>query len=88
MTDTQTVASMRPATTQDVADILMDAAHNRPPLVVRGNGPPAGLGTPVAATQVLELGGLHPIDFYDPADPVIRAGVGATLARVEQILSQ
>lgn len=88
MTDTHTVASMRPATTQDVADILMDAAHNRTPLVVQGNGTRAGLGNPVAATQVLQLGGLDQIDFYDPDDLVIRAGVGVTLESVEQILAQ
>lgn len=66
MTDTHTVASMRPATTQDVADILMDAAHKRTPLVVQGNGTRAGLGNPVAATQVLELGGAGPDRFLRP----------------------
>ncbi|MFT8467800.1 FAD-binding protein [Acetobacter syzygii] len=88
MTDTQTIAAMRPASTQDVADILMDAARKGEPLAVRGNGTRTGLGNPVRATRVLELGGLNAIDFYDPDDLVIRAGVGVTLDEVEQLLAQ
>ena len=50
MTQTET-ACLRPSTTQDVADIIMDAAAAGHTLAVTGNGTRRGFGNPVAASR-------------------------------------
>ncbi|MFT9442108.1 MAG: FAD-binding protein [Acetobacter papayae] len=87
MTQTET-ACLRPSTTQDVADIIMDAAAAGHTLAVTGNGTRRGFGNPVAASRELTLGGLDQVAFYDPEDLVIRAGVGLTLDELESMLAQ
>ncbi|MFT8675661.1 MAG: FAD-binding protein [Acetobacter sp.] len=87
MTQTQADTTIqRPATTQDVADIIMDAAQAGQGLAITGNGTRPGLGNPVAAPITLSLGGLDKVDFYDPEDLVIRVGAGITLDEVEAIV--
>ncbi|MBO1326537.1 FAD-binding protein [Acetobacter sp. TBRC 12305] len=87
MTQTQADTTIqRPATVQDVADIIMDAAQAGCRLAITGNGTRPGLGNPVTAAGTLSLGGLDKIDFYDPDDLVIRAGAGITLDELEAIL--
>ena len=87
MTQTETTC-LRPSSTQDVADIIMDAAAAGQTLAIAGNGTRQGFGNPVAASRTLELGGLDQVAFYEPEDLVIRAGVGLRLDELEDMLAQ
>lgn len=83
----QTQAREHPSSTQDVADIIMDAASAGHSLAITGNGTRCGFGNPVTASRAMALGGLDSVDFYDPEDLVIRVGAGLTLDALEAMLA-
>jgi len=77
-----------PATESDLCAIVDDARAKKTPLAIEGGGTRAGLGRPVQTAETVSMRGLDGIVFYEPAEMVICARAGATLASVEALLGE
>lgn len=79
---------LAPTTETQAADIIRDHADRRMPLEIRGGGTRGGLGNPVEATSILSSSGLSGIVAYNPAEMVITARAGTTVAEIESALDE
>lgn len=77
---------LRPEDPAQVADAVRWAAADEVPLEIQGAGTKRGLGRPVAAEHRLDLAGLAGIEMYEPAELVLTARAGTTLAEIEAAL--
>ncbi|WP_421726634.1 FAD-binding protein [Bauldia sp.] len=82
-----TSPAQQPATEQELAATIADAASRREPVAVAGGGTQAGLGRPVQAAATLSAAGLTGVTLYEPAEQVIAAWAGTPLAEVESVLA-
>ena len=77
-----------PATESDLCAIVAEARAKKTPLALEGGGTRAGLGRPVQTAETVSLRGLDGVVFYEPAEMVICARAGASLASVKALLSE
>lgn len=81
MADTMT--HPKPATEDDVRDIVAQALADETPLEIAGNGSKAALGRHAPLENRLDLSGLSGITLYEPAELVLAARAGTPLAEIE-----
>ncbi len=76
-----------PATEDAAADAVRQAYAARMPLAIEGGGTRRGLGKPMQAAAVLSLKNLTGITLHEPAELVIAARAGTTIAAVNAALA-
>jgi len=79
---------LKPATPDEVIDIVAQAVADETPLEIVGQGSKRGLGRPVQAAQQLDLSGLSGITLYEPSELVLTCGAGTPLAAIEAALEE
>ncbi len=77
-----------PRDTDDVRQMVADAAAAGTPLELVGRGTKRGLGRPVQAAATLDLSGLTGITLYEPDELVMTARAGTPLAVIEKMLAE
>jgi glycolate oxidase FAD binding subunit len=75
----------RPASEDELADIVRDAAARRSPLAIRGGGT-RGIGGAVEG-EALSTAGLAGIALYEPGALTLVAGAGTPMAEIEAALA-
>ncbi|WP_413207664.1 FAD-binding protein [Rhodospirillum sp. A1_3_36] len=83
MTDT----AFRPTDDAQLVELIAWACAERKPLEIRGTGTKRGLGAPGNAEQSLDMMGFSAISLYEPAELVMSAGAGISLAEVQATLA-
>lgn len=74
---------LTPHTETDVVNLVRTAVRSKLTLEIRGGGTKAGLGRPMAASEVLSTAELKGITAYNPAEMVMTAKAGTPLATVQ-----
>ena len=77
---------MRPSTTEELAEIIADAAASGRKLEIVGGGSKAEVGAPREAER-LDMTGFAGVIDYDPAELVLTAGAGTPLAEIEALVA-
>jgi len=77
---------MRPSTTEDLAQIVADAAASGRKLEIVGGGATAEVGAPRVAER-LDMTGFSGVIDYDPAELVLTAGAGTPLAEIQALVA-
>lgn len=80
-------SELTPATEVEAADLIRDHAMRKTPLHIRGGGTRTGFGNPVTADVTLSSRGLTGITEYNPAEMVITARAGTSVAEIEAALA-
>ncbi|MCF8479622.1 MAG: FAD-binding protein [Rhodospirillum sp.] len=83
MTDT----AFRPTDEAQLVELVAWACAEKKPLEVRGTGTKRGLGAPGNAEHSLDMTGFTGLSLYEPAELVMSAGAGISMAEVEATLS-
>ncbi|MCL6705379.1 glycolate oxidase subunit GlcE [Pseudomonas sp. R2.Fl] len=78
---------LTPQTESEAADIIRDHAAKALPLEIRGGGTRGAIGDPVDAGATLSSAALTGIVSYNPAEMVITARSGTTVAEIETALA-
>ena len=76
----------RPNDVQGVQDVLIAANERRQTVEARGGGSKDAIGSATAAELILQTGGFDAVVDYDPAELVLTAGAGCSLAKIEALL--
>ncbi|MBR0556853.1 glycolate oxidase subunit GlcE [Ciceribacter sp. L1K23] len=79
---------LSPNTEAEAADIIRAHADKHMPLEIVGGGTRGGLGNTVRADAAISSAGLTGIVAYNPAEMVITARAGTTIAEIEAALAQ
>lgn len=79
---------LSPASEEEAAALIADAAKAKRPLGIAGGGTRSGLGRPTEPAETLTSAKLSGIRFYEPAELVIGAGAGTPLRDVEAALAE
>ena len=74
--------------TNDFVAQIREAAAAHCPLTIEGAGSKRWYGNPVVAQRALATTGHHGIVDYDPAELVLTARCGSTLANIEATLAE
>lgn len=82
------MTSYAPASEQEAAAIVAQAAGRSEPLRLVGGGTKAALGRPPQDEATLSATGLTGITLYEPAEMVVAARAGTPLAEVEALLAE
>jgi glycolate oxidase FAD binding subunit len=82
------MTDFRPATIEELADIVASAAANREPLEIMGNGTKRVIGRPVSATHRVSTANISGITLYEPEELVLSAKAGTPLSEIEALLAQ
>jgi glycolate oxidase FAD binding subunit len=77
---------MRPTSTEELAEIIADAAASGRKLEITGGGTRAEIGAPRGAER-LDMTGFAGVIDYDPAELVLTAGAGTPLAEIEALVA-
>jgi glycolate oxidase FAD binding subunit len=77
-----------PKTENEACAIIAQAANDKTPLLLQGNGSKADLGRPVQAQTTISSRALSGITLYEPAEMVIAAKAGTPLAEIEAVLAE
>jgi glycolate oxidase FAD binding subunit len=78
---------MRPTTIEQLAGIVTEAAASGGKLELRGGGTKADVGAPREA-RIVDMTGFSGIIDYDPAELVLTAGAGTSLAEIEAAVAE
>jgi glycolate oxidase FAD binding subunit len=78
--------SVRPATTEDLRDVIADAARSGAKLDIRGGGSKRDIGAPGLGV-VLDMTGFSGVIDYDPPELVLTAGAGTPLAEIQALVA-
>jgi len=79
---------LSPQTEAECADVIRAARQDAQRLEIRGAGTKNGLGRPMDVDAVLSTAALSGIISYNPAEMVMTAQAGATLASIEAALAE
>ncbi|MBO3759000.1 glycolate oxidase subunit GlcE [Ciceribacter sp. L1K22] len=79
---------LSPNTEAEAADIIRAHADKHMPLQIVGGGTRGGLGNTVRADAAISSAGLTGIVAYNPAEMVITARAGTTIAEIEAALAK
>ncbi len=79
---------LTPASNQEAADLIRDAADKRTPLVLRGGETKSQIGTPMQVERAVSSIGLSGITLYEPSEMVIAAKAGTPLSEIEAELDK
>jgi glycolate oxidase FAD binding subunit len=79
---------LRPATADELKDVIASAAGEEVALEILGAGTKRGFGRPVEARRVVRLDGLAGITLYEPEELVMAARAGTPLAEIEARLAE
>jgi glycolate oxidase FAD binding subunit len=85
MTANDTIA---PASEEEAAEIVRQAAANGTALEIAGGGTKRGIGQPFEAGRTLSAAGLSGITQYNPAELVLTARAGTPVAEIEAALAE
>jgi glycolate oxidase FAD binding subunit len=77
---------MGPATVEELAGLIANAAASGRKLEITGGGTKAGIGAPREAER-LDMSGFSGVIDYDPAELVLTAGAGTPLAEIEALVA-
>jgi glycolate oxidase FAD binding subunit len=80
--------TLKPATAPQLRDALAWAAAEEATLEVVGGGTKRGFGRPLQASHTLDLSALRGVVSYEPAELVLTARTGTTMAEIEALLKQ
>lgn len=80
--------TLRPDTPEQLRDLVVWAAAEGKRLEILGSGSKRGVGRPVVADAVAELGALSGMSLYEPDELVMTAGPATPLAEVEAALAE
>lgn len=75
--------ALKPATEDDVRDMVAQALADDAPIEIAGNGSKAALGRHAPLNNRLDVSGLSGITLYEPAELVLSAKAGTPLAEIE-----
>jgi glycolate oxidase FAD binding subunit len=79
---------LRPSTDLEVVAMVADAIAAKTSLDIVGGGTRSGLGRPQTGDHTMSLDALTGITLYEPAELVIGARAGTTLAEIERTLAE
>ena len=79
--------ALRPASATEIAAMVIDAAAAGNSLDAIGGGTRSGLGRPMSGAPAMSLAGLSGITLYEPAELVIGARAGTSVAEIERTLA-
>jgi glycolate oxidase FAD binding subunit len=79
---------LTPASEEEAAEAVREARAKGRKLAIVGGGSRGGLGRPARADAALGTEALSGVVFYEPAEMVIAAKTGTTLAEVEPLIAQ
>jgi glycolate oxidase FAD binding subunit len=82
------VKLLQPATEQEAAGLVAEAAAGRSLLAISTGGSKASLGRPAQSEAALSATGLTGVTLYEPGELVISARAGTPLQDVERILAE
>ena len=75
-------------TEDSIVAVVAEAARNREPLLVQGNGTKAGMLRPVQAARTLSVSGLSGVNLYAPKELIVSAWAGTPLSEIEAALAE
>jgi glycolate oxidase FAD binding subunit len=78
---------MQPTSQAALVDAVSWALERQAPLELIGRGTKRAIGRPLQTADVLDLSGLAGISLYEPAELVLSAGAGTSLAEIEAVLA-
>jgi glycolate oxidase FAD binding subunit len=78
---------LTPSTEAEAAELVREHAAKKTPLHIRGGGTRAGFGNVVNAEATLSSSSLSGIVEYNPAEMVITARAGTSVAEIEEALA-
>ena len=81
-------ASVAPASEEDLAEAVAEAARSGQPLAVEGNGTKRGMLRPVQAARTLSTRNLSGITLYKPQELILSARAGTPLPEIEAALAE
>jgi glycolate oxidase FAD binding subunit len=87
VTDAKTV-TLTPASEDEAVEMVRAVRGKKQSFSIVGGDSRAGLGRPVSRQSVLSTSRLQGVAFYEPAEMVLCARVGTTLAEIEARLAQ
>jgi glycolate oxidase FAD binding subunit len=80
--------TLKPATAPQLRDAIAWAAAEEATLEVVGGATKRGLGRPLQASHTLDLSALRGVVSYEPAELVLTARAGTTMAEIDALLKQ
>jgi glycolate oxidase FAD binding subunit len=81
-------AALKPASAEEIRDIVAEAVAAETPMEIVGHGTKRGLGRPLQAARLLDLSALAGITQYEPSELVLTCRVGTPLAEIEAALKE
>jgi glycolate oxidase FAD binding subunit len=81
------MAVLRPTSSEELCDLIGDAAAQGATLQIRGGGSKAAIGAP-GESDSLDMTAFSGVIDYTPADLVLVAGAGTPLAEVEALVAE
>ena len=78
---------MRPVDETELTRLIVEAAENRMPVEVRGNGTKSAIGRPSQAAATIEMTGMTGVTLYEPNELVMSARAGTPLSLIEDRLA-
>ena len=76
------MTTLTPTTDDEACAAVTDAVASRAPLAIEGGGTKTGIGRPAQSERTLSAAGLVGITLHEPAELVISARAGTSLAEV------
>lgn len=83
-----TLGFLGPQTADELSDLIAEAAHGKIPVEVRGRATKHDIGRPTQAGMAVSTEHLTGITLYEPAELVLQAKTGTTVAEIEEVLAE
>ena len=80
--------TLKPENETRLVEAIKNAADEKTPLEVRGEGSKRAFGKPSAAERLLDLSALSGITLYEPSELVMTAAAATTLAEINEVLDE
>lgn len=78
---------MRPADETEISRLIAEAAAERMPIEIRGNGSKRAIGRPLQVAGAIETGSIRGVTLYEPSELVMSAKAGTPLRDIEERLA-